>query len=67
MPVQLHIHTARPLNNDIPPDRIVKWTDEHVRAIRASCPHRSVQVGHQIACAFHAEWIRDRFFDPENR
>ena len=33
MPVELHIHAAGPLDDDIPPDRIVKWTDEHICAI----------------------------------
>jgi len=33
MPVQLHIHAARPLEDDIASDWIVKWADEHICSI----------------------------------
>src|ERR1700759_457386 len=35
VPVQLHIHTARPLNDSVPSDRIVERTDQDIGACRA--------------------------------
>ena len=32
MPVQLHIHTAGPLDDDVSPDRIIERSDENIGA-----------------------------------
>src|SRR5580704_6024679 len=30
VPIELHIHPARPLDDDVPPDWIIEWTDQHI-------------------------------------
>jgi hypothetical protein len=37
VPIQLHIHAAGPLADDISPDRIVKWADECFEAEDLTC------------------------------
>src|ERR1700681_3589980 len=67
MPVQLHVYTARPLDDRVPSDRIVEWTDQDIGACRARGLRRAVEVGHEISRAFHAEGMRDRSLESEHR
>ncbi len=48
MPLNLCVHSARPLDDRISPDRIVEWTDENIRARRASSANGRHYVGHKI-------------------
>src|SRR5712692_6481479 len=48
MPVELCVHPTRPLDDSISPDRIAEWTDENIRARRASGADSRVQIGHEV-------------------
>src|SRR5580704_18926890 len=67
MPIELRIHTTRPLDDDVFADRIVEWTDQDSRASRAGCADRRIHIGYQIARSLHAKRIRNRCLEPEHR
>src|SRR5713226_4965977 len=64
MPVQLHVYTARPLNDRVLSDRIVERTDQDIGACRTRGSRRAVEVGHEISRAFDAEGVWDRSLYP---
>ena len=65
VPVQLHVDATGPLDNDIPPDRIVKRIDQYVCASRTSSAGRLIQVRNQIAGPLHTERIGNRRFETK--
>src|SRR5260370_26720864 len=67
MPVQLHVYTARPLNDRVLSDRIVERTDQDIGACRTRGSRRAVEVGHEISRAFDAVGVRDRSLESEHR
>jgi hypothetical protein len=60
MPVQLHVYTARPLNDHVPSDGIVERTDQDIGTCRTRGSRRAVEIGHEISRAFGAEGVQDR-------
>src|SRR5437879_4187871 len=66
MPIQLCVNTTGQLDDRVSADRIVEGGDDDVCTICLGSADRLVHVPHQIACAFQAEWIRDRRFEAEH-
>ena len=67
MPIKLHIDPARPLNDGIASNRIIKRADYDVSTICLSCADSRVHVGYQVAGTFETERIGDRRFEAKHR
>src|SRR3984957_557284 len=65
VPVQLHVHATRPLNDCVSANRIVEGSDEDIRARGLGSTDRLVHISDQIACALQPKWIRNRRLESE--
>src|SRR5215469_3888015 len=66
MPIELHIHAARPLNNGISSYRIVERSDENVGPCAMGSADGSVEIRHQITSPLNAERIGHRCLEAED-
>ena len=67
MPVELHVHAARPLDHRVSPDRVRERRDLHIGAGLPRRRHRLVHVTDQVAAALGAERVGDPGGEPEQR
>src|SRR5258708_37338518 len=65
VPVKLHIHAARPLDNRITAYGVRKWSHEHGSAGRLRCLGGCVEICHKIARTLTAERRGNRGLEPE--
>ena len=56
MPVELHVHTAGPLDYGIFANSVVEGGNDESGAIGAGSTHCEIHVRHQVADALGAEW-----------
>ena len=67
MPIELHVHPARPLDDGVPTDGIGKGRHHDVRPRRLGECDRFVEVGDEIAGPLGAEGIGNRRLEAEQR
>ena len=67
MPVQLHVHPARPLDDGVAADRIRKRGDDDLGMVGPGGADRRVHIGDEIAGPLGAERVRDRRLEAEDR
>src|SRR4029077_589430 len=66
-PVELCIYAARPLDDRVFSDRIIKRRNQNIRAGRARGAHRLTHVSYQISSSLHAKGIWNRCLVAEYR
>jgi len=67
VPVDLHVHAARPLDDGVPADRVWEGGDQHIRAAALRGGDGDIHIGDEIAVALGAERIGDWGEEAEKR
>ena len=67
MPVELHFHTAVPLNDGVPANRVLKGFNNHLRTTLPGSLDGIVHIGDQITSALLPKWKRYRRPESEYR
>src|SRR5215472_1837029 len=57
VPVELRIDAAGPLDDGVPPNRVIEGSHEDIRTRRTNCTDSRIQVGDQIASALETKRI----------
>src|SRR5271167_3869949 len=65
MPIELHIHAARPLDDDVSSERIIERSDQNIGPCRTGGVDGRVHVCHQITCALQPKRIWDGRLEAE--